>query len=252
MEGKETRFGIINSTLYAYAATAAASGSNNAMPDSLMPLGSLFSIWLMHTGEIVFGGTGSGLYGMLMLVLMTVFIAGLMVGRKPEYLGKKIDGFEIKMACFSVLIMPIAVLLLTALSVMIPAGVSAIGNPGPHGFTEILYTFTSLVSTNGGAMAGLNANTLFYNIVGGFAMMLGRYWTVIPTLAIAGALAGKKITPPNSGTLLTYSPVFVILLVSVSIIIGALTFFPALSLGPLAEHFMLAHLQPINPVVLPT
>jgi K+-transporting ATPase ATPase A chain len=240
MEGKETRFGIVGSSIYAAAATATASGSNNMMIDSFTPLGILISLWLMHTGEVVFGGVGSGLYGMLMLVILTVFIAGLMVGRSPEYLGKKIDGFEMKMVVFSVLIMPVLVLFFTALAVVLPAGVSVIGNPGAHGFTEILYTFTSMVSTNGGEMAGLNSNTTFYNILGGFTMLFGRYWVAIPVLAIAGSLALKRVKPPNLGTLPTHSFFFVFLLVGVITILGALTFFPALALGPIAEYLFLA------------
>ncbi len=239
MEGKETRFGIVNSSLWQSTATATACGSNNAIVESFTPLGGLISLWLMHTGEVVFGGAGSGLYGMLMLVIVTVFIAGLMVGRRPEYLGKKIETYEMKMASLAVLIMPIGVLLFTAVSVLVKPGLDAIGNPGPHGFTEVLYAFTSLVNTNGSSMAGLNANSPYYNSIGGIAVLIGRYWSAIPTLAIAGSLVRKRITPANSGTLMTYTPLFIVMVACVSTIIGALTFFPALSLGPVVEHLLL-------------
>ena len=240
MEGKETRFGIANSAMWMATASATASGTNNAMTDSFTPLGGLISLWLIHTGEVIFGGTGSGLYGMLMLVILTVFIAGLMVGRTPEYLGKKINGFDMKMAVFSILIMPVFVLFLTALAVVVPSAVAAIGNPGAHGFTEILYAFTSMVSTNGGAMFGLNANTPFYNIIGGCAILFGRYWTAIPALAVAGSFARKRMIPVSSGTLPTHTLLFIFMLVSVITIFGALTFFPALALGPIAEYLILS------------
>ena len=239
MEGKETRFGIVNSALWATATTSASNGSVNAMHDSFMPLGGFAELWMMHLGEVVFGGVGSGLYGMLMLVIVTVFVAGLMVGRTPEYMGKKIEPFEMKMASIAVLIMPIAVLFCTGIAVLLPAATSSVANPGAHGFSEILYTFTSMGNNNGSAFAGLNANTLFYNILGGVLMLIGRYWIAIPTLAIAGSLAKKKIIPINSGTLLTHTLLFIILLVSVTIILGALSFLPALALGPIAEHLML-------------
>jgi K+-transporting ATPase ATPase A chain len=239
MEGKETRFGIVDSAIWSAGATATASGTNNAIIDSFTPLGGLISLWLMHTGEVVFGGVGSGVYSMLMLVMLSVFIAGLMVGRSPEYLGKKINGFDMKMIVFSVLIMPMLVLLLTAIAVVLPAAVAAIGNPGAHGFTEILYAFTSMVSTNGGSMAGLNANRPFYNIVGGFSMLIGRYWAAIPVIALAGSLVGKRITPISDGTLSTHTPLFIILLVGVITILGALTFFPVLALGPIADYFLM-------------
>lgn len=239
MEGKETRFGIVNSAMWGAAASATASGSNNAMLDSFTPIGGLVALWLIHTGEIVFGGAGSGLYGMLTVVIIAVFIAGLMIGRQPEYLGKKIDEFEMKMAAFAILIMPMLVLILTAIAVVLPAGKSAAGNPGAHGFTEILFAFTSMVNTNGGSMSGLNANTPFYNLAGGMAMMAGRYWVAIPTLALAGSLARKRKKAMDGGSLHTYTPLFVIMLVCVSLIIGALTFFPALSLGPIAEYLMM-------------
>lgn len=239
MEGKETRFGIVNSALWAAATTATSNGSVNAMHDSFMPLGGLVPLWLMHLGEVVFGGVGSGLYSMLMLVIITVFVAGLMVGRTPEYLGKKIEPFEMKMATVAVLIMPLVVLLLTAIGSVTTMGVSPIANPTAHGFSEILYAFTSMGNNNGSAFAGLNANTPFYNIVGGIEMLLLRFWIAIPALAIAGSLVRKKLIPANSGTLPTHTLLFIILLIGVTFILGALTFFPALALGPIVEHLML-------------
>jgi len=235
MEGKETRLGIVGSALWATATTATSNGSVNAMHDSFTPLGGLVPLWLMHLGEVVFGGVGSGLYGMLMLVIITVFIAGLMVGRTPEYLGKKIESYEMKMAAVAVLIMPLIVLLLTALATMTNAGRSAVANPGAHGFSEILYAMTSMGSNNGSAFAGLNVNIPFYTIWGGISMLIGRYWIAIPVLAIAGSLARKKVIPSSSGTLATHTPLFIILLISVTLVLGALSFFPALSLGPIAE-----------------
>lgn len=239
MEGKETRFGIINSALWAVATTASSNGSVNSMHDSYTPLGGLAPLWMMHLGEVVFGGIGSGLYGMLMLVILTVFIAGLMVGRTPEYLGKKIEPYEMKMASIAVLIMPLIVLLSTAIASVTTAGISSIANPGMHGFSEILYAFTSMGNNNGSAFAGLNANTPFYNLVGGFMMLISRYWIAIPAIAIAGSLARKKIIPQTSGTLATHTPLFIILLISVTILIGALSFLPALALGPIVEQLNL-------------
>jgi K+-transporting ATPase ATPase A chain len=239
MEGKETRFGIVSSALWASATTASANGSVNAAHDSLMPVASLTTLWLMQLGEVIFGGVGSGLLSMLILVIITVFVAGLMVGRTPEYLGKKIEPYEMKMAAIAVLVMPFIVLLLTAIAVVTRLGTSALGNPGTHGFTEILYAFSSMGNNNGSAFAGLNANTAFYNIAGGIAMLIGRYWLVIPTLALAGSLAQKKIIPQSLGTLPTHTPLFIGLLISVTLIIGALTFFPALALGPIVEQLML-------------
>lgn len=239
MEGKETRFGIVNSALWATATTATSNGSVNSMHDSYTPLGGLVPLLLMHLGEVVFGGVGSGLYGMLLLVIITVFVAGLMVGRTPEYLGKKIEPYEMKMASIAVLVMPLTVLLFTAIATVSKVGTSSILNPGSHGFTEILYAFTSMGNNNGSAFAGLNANTHFYNLLGGVAMLIGRYWVAIPTLAIAGSLARKKKIPASSGTLPTHTPLFIILLVGVTIVLGALTFFPALALGPIVEHLML-------------
>lgn len=239
MEGKETRFGIVNSSLWATATTSSANGSVNSMHDSYMPLGGLMPLWLMHLGEVVFGGVGSGLYGMLIFVIVTVFVAGLMVGRTPEYLGKKIEPFEMKMAAIGVLVMPMAVLIFTAIAVVTTMGVNAIGNPGAHGFTEILYAMTSMANNNGSAFAGLNANTAFYNITGGIAMLFGRFWIAIPALAIAGSLAKEKTISSGPGTLPTHTPLFVFLLIGVVMILGALTFIPALALGPIVEHLML-------------
>lgn len=239
MEGKETRFGIVNSALWATATTAASNGSVNSMHDSYTPIGGLVPLWMMHLGEVIFGGVGSGLYGMLMLVIITVFIAGLMVGRTPEYLGKKIEPFEMKMASITVLIMPLIVLLSTAVGSVTLMGTSSTANPGAHGFSEILYTFTSMGNNNGSAFAGLNANTPFYNILGGFMMLISRYWIAIPALAIAGSLARKKIIASSSGTLATHTPLFIILLIGVTLLIGALSFLPALALGPIVEQLML-------------
>jgi len=236
MEGKEVRFGITNSALWAVATTAASNGSVNAMHDSFTPLGGLAPLWLIQLGEIVFGGVGSGLYGMLMFVLITVFVAGLMVGRTPEYLGKKIEAFEIKMASLVILIPAAVVLIGTAVAVVTKPGLDGIFNPGPHGFSEILYAFSSAANNNGSAFAGLNANTLFYNTALGCAMLIGRYWLMIPVLAAAGSLARKKVVPAGAGTLPTHTPLFVLFLVAVIILVGALTFIPALALGPIAEH----------------
>lgn len=239
LEGKELRFGIANSALWATATTATSNGSVNAMHDSFSPLGGMVLLWMMHLGEVIFGGVGSGLYGMLMGVIITVFISGLMVGRSPEYLGKKIEPFEMKMATMTVLVMPLTVLLFTAIAAVTPMGVASIANPSAHGFTEILYAFTSMGNNNGSAFAGLNANTPFYNILGGIAILIGRYWIAIPTLAVAGSLVRKKIIPTSSGTLATHTMLFIVLLVGVTILIGALSFVPALALGPIVEHLML-------------
>lgn len=239
MEGKETRFGIVNSGLWAAVTTATSNGSVNAMLDSFTPMGGLAALWLMHIGEIIFGGIGSGLYGMLMVVIITVFVAGLMVGRSPEYLGKKIEPFEMKMASIMVLVMPMTVLLCTALACVTSMGTSSLLNTGAHGFSEMLYAFTSMVNNNGSAFAGLNANTLFYNTLGGIAMLVGRFWMIIPPLAIAGSLARKKLIPAGPGTLPTHTPFFVLLLIGVIFVLGALTFFPALALGPIVEHLIM-------------
>jgi K+-transporting ATPase ATPase A chain len=239
MEGKETRFGIVSSALWTVATTAASNGSVNSMLDSYTPLGGLVPLWMMQLGEVIFGGVGSGLYAMLMLVIITVFVAGLMVGRTPEYLGKKIEPYEMKMASIAVLIMPLIVLLSTAIASVTKAGLSSIANPGMHGFSEMLYAFTSMGNNNGSAFAGLNANTPFYNLSGGLIMLISRYWIAIPVLAIAGSLARKKIIPKSSGTLATHSPLFIILLISVMMLIGALSFLPALALGPIVEQLIL-------------
>lgn len=236
MEGKDVRFGIANSALWAVVTTAASNGSVNAMHDSFMPLGGLVPLWLMQLGEIIFGGVGSGLYGMLMFVLISVFVAGLMVGRTPEYLGKKIEVFEVKMASLVILIPGALVLIGTAVAVVVKPGLAGILNPGPHGFTEILYAFSSAANNNGSAFAGLNANTVFYNITLGFAMIIGRFGLIVPVLASAGALARKKLIPAGAGTLPTHTPLFVLFLVAVIMLVGALTFIPALALGPIAEY----------------
>jgi K+-transporting ATPase ATPase A chain len=239
MEGKEVRFGITNSALWATATTAASNGSVNSMLDSFTPLGGLFPMWLMQLGEVVFGGVGSGLYGMLTFVIIAVFIAGLMIGRTPEYLGKKVEAFEIKMASLIVLIPILIVLFGTAVAVSIPDGKATVFNPGAHGFSEILYAFSSAGNNNGSAFAGLGANTGFYNTALGFAMLFARYWTAIPVLAIAGSLARKKIVPAGPGTLPTHTPLFILWLIGIVIIVGALSYFPALALGPIAEYLMM-------------
>ncbi|QLZ69829.1 potassium-transporting ATPase subunit KdpA [Legionella sp. PC1000] len=239
MEGKETRFGVINSAIWATATTASSNGSVNSMLDSFTPFGGLVPLWMMHLNEVSFGGVGSGLYGMLMFVILTVFVAGLMVGRTPEYLGKKIEPYEMKMASISVLIMPLIVLITTAYASVTDMGRSSIANPGAHGFTEILYAFTSMGNNNGSAFAGLNANTPFYNIAGGMLILISRYWLAIPALAIAGSLVKKKRIPNSLGTLATHTPLFITLLVCIVIVLGALSFLPALALGPIVEHLML-------------
>jgi K+-transporting ATPase ATPase A chain len=239
MEGKEVRFGITNSALWATATTAASNGSVNAMHDSFMPLGGLVPMWLIQLGEVVYGGVGSGLYGMLAFVIIAVFVAGLMIGRTPEYLGKKIEAYEMKMASLIVLIPVVIVLFGTAIAVATQAGRTAVYNPGAHGFSEVLYAFSSAGNNNGSAFAGLSANSLFYNVALGFAMLFARYWTAIPALAIAGSLVYKKKVPASSGTLPTHTPLFIIWLIVVVIIVGALSFLPALALGPLAEYLMI-------------
>ena len=238
MEGKEVRFGITNSALWATATTSVSNGSVNSMHDSFTAIGGLVPMWMMQLGEVVFGGVGSGLYGMLAFVIVAVFIAGLMIGRTPEYLGKKIESYEMKMASLMVLIPVVCVLLGTAIAVLVPLGKSAVANPGSHGFSEILYAFSSASNNNGSAFAGLATNNLFYNIALGIVMLFGRYWAIIPTLAIAGSLVRKKHVPESAGTLPTHTPLFIIWLITVVIIVGALSFFPALSLGPFVEHLM--------------
>jgi K+-transporting ATPase ATPase A chain len=240
MEGKEIRFGIANSALWATATTAASNGSVNSMHDSYTPLGGLVPLWLMQLGEIIYGGVGSGLYGMLAFVIVAVFVAGLMVGRTPEYLGKKIESYEMKMASLMILIPVLVVLVGTALAVLLPVGKATIYNPGAHGFSEALYAFSSAGNNNGSAFAGLGANTPFYNLALGIVMLFARYWLAVPVLAIAGSLALKKKTPASSGTLPTHTPLFIAWLIGVIIIVGALSFLPALALGPIVEHLLLA------------
>ncbi|HWM78542.1 MAG TPA: potassium-transporting ATPase subunit KdpA, partial [Methylomirabilota bacterium] len=239
MEGKEVRFGIANSALWATATTAASNGSVNSMHDSFTPIGGLVPMWMMQLGEVVYGGVGSGLYGMVVFAIVAVFVAGLMVGRTPEYLGKKIEAYEMKMASLVILIVPAVVLIGTAVAVLLPAGKSSMANPGIHGFSEALYAFSSASNNNGSAFAGLNANTPFYNTSLGLAFLFGRYWLAVPVLALAGSLARKKLVPPGLGTLATHTPLFVVLLVGTVILVGALTYVPALALGPIAEHLTL-------------
>lgn len=239
MEGKEVRFGIVNSAIWATATTAASNGSVNSMHDSFTPLGGLIPMWMIQLGEVIYGGVGSGLYGLLTFAIIAVFVAGLMVGRTPEYLGKKIEAYEMKMAALIILVPVAAVLLGTALAVLLPQGISSILNPGAHGFSEILYAFSSAGNNNGSAFAGLNANTPFYNTALGMAMLFARYWIMIPTLAIAGSLALKKKVAAGSGTLPTHTPLFIFWLISVVVMVGALSFLPALALGPVVEHLLL-------------
>ena len=239
MEGKETRFGVPDSALWATATTATSNGSVNSMHDSYTPLGGLVPLVGMHLGEVVYGGVGVGLYDMLMVVILAAFVAGLMVGRTPEYLGKKIEAFEMKMASVVVLVMPLIVLLGTALAVATPAGRAGASNPGPHGYSEILYAFTSMGNNNGSAFAGINSNTPFYNDVGAVVLWFGRFWEIVPVLAVAGSMAAKKIVPPSPGTLPTHTGQFVLWLAAVTVIIGALSFLPALALGPIVEHFLM-------------
>jgi K+-transporting ATPase ATPase A chain len=241
LEGKETRFGVFSSTLWSTATTAASNGSVNAMLDSYSPLGGLAAMWMIQLGEVVFGGVGSGLYGMLVFVLVAVFVAGLMVGRTPEYLGKKIEPFEMKMAALVILIPPMTVLLGAALAVLVPQAQAAVSNPGAHGFSQILYAFSSAANNNGSAFAGLATNNLFYNLALGIAMLIGRFFLAIPVLAIAGSLVTKKKGEAGAGTLPTHTPLFIGWLVAVVIIVGALSFLPALALGPLAEQLTLFH-----------
>jgi K+-transporting ATPase ATPase A chain len=239
MEGKEVRFGIANSTLWATATTAASNGSVNSMHDSYTPLGGMVPMVLMQLGEIIFGGVGSGLYGMIVFVIVAVFIAGLMVGRTPEYVGKKIEAYEMKMASLAVLFPFVAVLIGTAVAVVVEPGTSSLSNPGAHGFSQALYAFSSAGNNNGSAFAGLNANTPFYNTALGVVMWTSRFWIIVPVLALAGSLARKKCVPASAGTLPTHTPLFVFFLVGTILVIGALTFVPALALGPIVEHLQL-------------
>jgi K+-transporting ATPase ATPase A chain len=239
MEGKEVRFGIANSALWASVTTAASNGSVNSMHDSFTPLGGLVPMWLMQLGEVVFGGAGSGLYGMIMFALIAVFVGGLMVGRTPEYLGKKIESYEVKMASLAVLVPPMLVLVGTAIAVATPAAVASVANPSVHGYSEILYAFSSAANNNGSAFGGLSANTPFYNIALGIAMWGSRFWLMIPVLALAGSLAAKKATAITAGTMPTHTPLFITMLVGVVLLVGALTFVPALALGPIVEHLQM-------------
>jgi K+-transporting ATPase ATPase A chain len=240
MEGKEVRFGIANSALFATVTTDASCGAVNSMHDSFMPLGGLVPMVNIMLGEVIFGGVGAGMYGMLVFVILAVFIAGLMVGRTPEYLGKKIESYDVKMAMLYVLIFPLSILGLTAVSLMTPnLGLAGITNPGPHGLSQILYAYTSATGNNGSAFAGISANTHWYNLSLATAMLVGRFCMIVPMLAVAGNLARKKLIPPSPGTFPVHTPLFTVLLVGVILIVGALTFFPALSLGPILEHLLL-------------
>jgi len=237
MEGKEARFGIARSTLFATVTTDASCGAVNSMHDSYTPLGGMIPLINIQLGEVVFGGVGSGLYGMLLFAIIAVFIAGLMVGRTPEYLGKKIEAKEVKMTMLAVLCLPLSILGFTALASVVPQGLAGLANNGPHGFSELLYAYTSATGNNGSAFAGLSANTKFFNITLAFAMMIGRFAMIVPMLAVAGSLAAKKYTPPSAGTFPTNGGLFIALLVGVVLIVGGLTYFPALALGPIVEHF---------------
>lgn len=239
MEGKETRFGITNSILWSTSTTAASNGSVNAMHDSLSPLAGMVAMFNMMLGEIIFGGVGAGLYGMVIFIILTVFIAGLMVGRSPEYLGKKVEAFEVKMAIMAILAPSTVILLFSAWASVSNPGLSSLNNAGPHGLSEILYAFSSAAGNNGSAFAGLNANTVFYNLLIGFGMLIGRFGVIIPILAIAGNMAKKKITPASTGTFQTDNWMFIGLLIGVILIVGGLTFFPALSFGPIVEHLLM-------------
>lgn len=239
MEGKEVRFGIVRSVMMATASTATSTGAVNSMHDSFTPMGGLATLFLIQFGEVVLGGVGSGIYSMLVFAIIAVFVAGLMVGRTPEYLGKKIESYEMKMASLAILIMPMIVLGFTALATVTDAGRAGAFNPGTHGFSEILYAYTSMGNNNGSAFGGLNANTPFYNITGGIAMLMGRFWFAIPILALAGSLARKKGVPAGLGTFPTHTPLFIVLLIGTVILVGALTFIPALALGPIVEHLMM-------------
>ncbi len=239
MEGKETRFGVFNSVFFSTITTAASCGAVNAMHSSLSPLSGAVAMVNMMLGEIIFGGVGAGLYGMLLFVLMTVFIAGLMVGRTPEYLGKKIEAREMTLVILAILAPCVMILIGSAISAVIPQGLSSLANKGPHGFSEILYAFTSAAANNGSAFAGLNANTPYYNLVLAIAMFVGRFAIIVPILGVAGSLSAKKYSPPSAGTFEVHTPIFAVLLIGVILIVGALTFIPALSLGPIVEHFLM-------------
>ena len=239
MEGKEARFGVMNSVLWSVTTTVTSNGSVNAMHDSLTPLSGLVAMFNLMLGEIIFGGVGSGLYGMIIFIFLTVFIAGLMVGRTPEYLGKKVEAFEVKMSIFAVLAPSVVIKLFSAVACSVKPGLAGLNNAGPHGLSEIMYAFSSAAGNNGSAFAGLNANTVFYNVMLGFGMLIGRFGIIVPVMAIAGSMAKKKITPVSSGTFKTDNWLFVILLIGVILIVGGLTFFPPLALGPIVEHFLM-------------
>jgi K+-transporting ATPase ATPase A chain len=239
MEGKETRFGVANSILFSVSTTATSCGGVNAMHDSLTPISGMVCMFNMQLGEIIFGGVGSGLYGMLAFIFLAVFISGLMVGRTPEYLGKKIEAFDVKMAIIAIMLPNAGILIFTAIAASINAGISSVLNSGPHGFSEIIYAYSSTVGNNGSAFGGLNGNTLFYNLTLGADMLIGRYAVIVPVMAIAGNLVKKNITPASSGTFATDNALFVALLVGVIFIVAALTFFPVLNLGPIIEHLLM-------------
>jgi K+-transporting ATPase ATPase A chain len=239
MEGKEVRFGVLLSTLFAVVTTLTSCGAVNTMHDSLLPMTGFWPLLNIQLGEVAPGGTGAGLYGMLVFAVLAVFLAGLMVGRTPEYLGKKIEAFDVKMAMLTVLVLPLSILGFTALASVLPVGTATLNNPGAHGFSEILYLFTSQTGNNGSAFAGIGGNNPFYNTTGGFAMLIGRFAMIVPIMALAGSLASKKKLPPSLGTFPTTGGIWVGLLVGVVLIVGALTYFPALSLGPIVEQLQL-------------
>jgi K+-transporting ATPase ATPase A chain len=239
MEGKETRFGVMNSILWSVTTTVTSNGSVNSMHDSLSPISGLIAMFNLMLGEIIFGGVGSGLYGMIVFILLTVFIAGLMVGRTPEYLGKKVEAFEMKMAILAVLAPSIVIKLFSAIACSVGPGLAGLTNTGPHGLSEILYAFSSAAGNNGSAFGGLSANTPFYNVMLGFGMLIGRFGIIVPVMAIAGNMSKKKITPVSSGTFKTDNWLFVLLLSGIILIVGGLTFFPPLALGPIVEHFLM-------------
>jgi K+-transporting ATPase ATPase A chain len=239
MEGKETRFGIANSVLWSVVTTNTSCGAVNCMHDSLTPLSGLVAMFNMMLGEIIFGGVGSGLYGMILFIFLTVFIAGLMVGRTPEFLGKKVEAFEIKMVIIAILAPSFVIKLFTAIACSVPAGLAGLNNSGPHGFSEMLYAFSSAAGNNGSAFAGLTANTVFYNLMLGIGMLIGRFGVIVPVMAIAGSMAKKKITPESSGTFKTDNWLFVVLLIGIILIVGGLTFFPPLAVGPIVEHILM-------------
>jgi potassium-transporting ATPase potassium-binding subunit len=243
MEGKESRFGVAMSALFAVVTTAASCGAVNAMHDSFTALGGFIPMINMQLGEVIVGGVGAGFYGILMFIVVAVFVAGLMVGRTPEYLGKKIEAKEVKMAMLAILCLPLAMLTFTAIAVVLPSAVASIANGGPHGFSEVLYAYTSAAANNGSAFGGLSGNTPWYNITLGITMLMGRFLVIIPALAIAGSLVAKKTVPASAGTFPTDGPLFVGLLVGVILIVVGLTFFPALAIGPIVEHLAMIHGQ---------